>query len=611
MQVVDRPSEGALVVDPDTGTFTYTPPEESVGEDYDGSFTYQVLDNTGIDGVSDESNVATVTLAIEALQGPSIDSDIASMLTEENLVATEVQTPEFSKRFDRSLFTGNEDSDPDSFEWAVRLASADTDAGPDADTGLPDWLMFDAENLILSGTPADADTDDPELELEVVVRDNNGLESEPVSFTIHVVGVNQPPEFTVINLSTVPENSPGAEVGTLQASDPDSGDTLRYTVDDERFEVVGETLKLKNSESLDFEQESSISLAIEVIDNSGVNDSEVTDVLVTDENDAPVVDNALGEQELDADSVLVLSADTFTDQDNDALSFSVTSADGQPIPDFLVYDPVTTELSLGSAPDETVTEQLILTADDGQGGSAQMVFFVTVEAEPELDAAISTIDTSSDIEFVDIAADTNLQQTDDEDDSVLGNVFSESTQNLASEDSAETVSLLTAESIDRLFGMSLFKVSADNTSDFEPRVLSNNAISDFLESQRTDQSLQTSSLLGINVFDESVNLAALFGAASNQDTEMFASLSSDFEKRSEEIENQLSAARIAIGSSFTVTSGLSVGYFLYLLRGGAIMSSMLTSLPAWRFVDPLPILSNLQDSLDTDNESLQSMVSNK
>ena len=602
VQVVDPPSEGTLVVDPDTGTFTYTPPEESVGEDYDGLFTYQVLDNTGIEGVSDESNVATVTLAIEALQGPGIDADIASMLTEENLVATEVQTPEFSKTFNRALFTGNEDSDATSFTWEVRLA------GPDIESGLPDWLLFDAETLILNGTPADADTNDPELALEVVVRDNHGLQSEPVSFTINVVGVNQAPEFTDINLSPVPENSPGAEVGTLQASDPDSGDTLRYTVDDERFEIVGETLKLKNSESLDFEQESTIRFAIDVIDSSGANASETIDVLATDENDAPVVDNALGEQQLDANSVLVLSADTFTDQDNDVLSYSVTSADGEPIPDFLVYDPNTKELSLGSAPDETVTVQLILTADDGQGGVAQMVFFVTAEAEPELVAATLTTDTSSDIEFVRIAAGSKLQQTDDEVDSELGDEFSESAQGLVSQDSLETVALLTAESINRLFGMSLFEVSADDTNNFEAQVLSNNTISDFLESQRTDESLQSSSLLGINVFDESVNLAALFGAAMDRDTDMFSSLSSDFEKRSEEIENQLSAARIALGSSLTVTSGLSVGYFLYLLRGGAIMSSMLTSLPAWRFVDPLPILGNLQDSLDADNESLQSMV---
>jgi len=38
------------------------------------------------------------------------------------------------------------------------------------------------------------------------------------------------------------------------------------------------------------------------------------------------------------------------------------------------------------------------------------------------------------------------------------------------------------------------------------------------------------------------------------------------------------------------------------------MSSMLASLPAWRFVDPLPILGNLDGSQEKDEESLQSIV---
>ena len=587
------PLRGVLEYDAQIGTFTYAPPTDTnVGESLTEVFTYRVSD--GVFEV--ESDV--VTLEIAALMAPTINAELASTLTSES--ATEEL--EYRLEIPQSLFLGNEDSNAESFVFAVSSADPDVD--------FPGWLQFDADRLLLSGKPGDADTG--LVALEVVVTDNNGLESA-VSFTIDVQNINQSPNIDSIILLPVQENSEGAQAGTVQVSDPDRGDTLSVTVSDERFEVVDETLKLKDEVSLDYEQESTIRLAIEVVDNIGANVSETIDVLVTDENDAPVVDNALGEQELNADSVLVLSTDTFTDQDDDVLSFSLTSADGQPIPDFLMYDPVTTELSLGSAPDETVTEQLILTADDGQGGSVQMVFFVTVEAEPELEAAISTIDTSSDIEFVEIDADVDadLQQTDDEDDSVLGNVFAESVQSLLPEDSAETVALLTAESINRLFGMSLFEESTDDENDFEARMLRSTVISDFLESRQAEESSQITSLLGIDVFDESVNLAALFGAATDQDTQMFASLSSDFERRSQEIENQLSAARIAMGSSFTVTTGLSVGYFLYLLRGGAIMSSMLTSLPAWRFVDPLPILGNLQDSLDADNESLQSLVSKK
>ncbi len=64
-----------------------------------------------------------------------------------------------------------------------------------------------------------------------------------------------------------------------------------------------------------------------------------------------------------------------------------------------------------------------------------------------------------------------------------------------------------------------------------------------------------------------------------------------------------------IGSSLTVSAGLSVGYVVWLARSGIIMSSVLSSLPAWRFIDPLPVLSTLGAMADQeDDESLESMV---
>ncbi len=38
------------------------------------------------------------------------------------------------------------------------------------------------------------------------------------------------------------------------------------------------------------------------------------------------------------------------------------------------------------------------------------------------------------------------------------------------------------------------------------------------------------------------------------------------------------------------------------------MGSMLSSLPAWRLVDPLPVLGSLEGDFDDDDESLESLV---
>lgn len=35
---------------------------------------------------------------------------------------------------------------------------------------------------------------------------------------------------------------------------------------------------------------------------------------------------------------------------------------------------------------------------------------------------------------------------------------------------------------------------------------------------------------------------------------------------------------------------MSVGYVIWLIRGGALVGSMLSAMPAWQMIDPLPVL---------------------
>jgi hypothetical protein len=70
-------------------------------------------------------------------------------------------------------------------------------------------------------------------------------------------------------------------------------------------------------------------------------------------------------------------------------------------------------------------------------------------------------------------------------------------------------------------------------------------------------------------------------------------------------------AHTVLGGTTAMATGLSIGYVLWLLRGGLLLSSLLTSLPAWRFVDPLPVLAHVainSQTDTTDDESLETMV---
>ncbi len=85
-------------------------------------------------------------------------------------------------------------------------------------------------------------------------------------------------------------------------------------------------------------------------------------------------------------------------------------------------------------------------------------------------------------------------------------------------------------------------------------------------------------------------------------------LANQWDREEEESDSPLLKIDTTFGNSVGLSSGFTVGYMIWLLRGGTLMGSMLTSLPAWRLVDPLPVLAELDDDLDDDQESLESMV---
>ena len=196
---------------------------------------------------------------------------------------------------------------------------------------------------------------------------------------------------------------------------------------------------------------------------------------------------------------------------------------------------------------------------------------------------------------------------DEVDPTVSGVARSESVDSRLEEDGSEVVASLAVNNLISLLGNNSTNVN-------QAQVLRDNVISEQLTSQRSDLSRNLQSRAAADLFDQSINIAALFAEAQAQDPGMYASLTEDFEKRQRDGEETAAASRVVVGSSLALTTGFSVGYFLYLLRGGAIMASMMTSLPAWRFVDPLPILNSLDDlngADKSDKESLQTIVSGK
>ncbi|MEQ1865899.1 MAG: hypothetical protein ABL996_14775, partial [Micropepsaceae bacterium] len=105
--------------------------------------------------------------------------------------------------------------------------------------------------------------------------------------TINVANANEGPSDIGLSNTTVAENAAGAVVGALSTTDVDAGDSHSYSVSDNRFEVVGGQLKLKDGVSLDHEGEPSVSVTVTSTDASGASISETFSLTVSNANENP------------------------------------------------------------------------------------------------------------------------------------------------------------------------------------------------------------------------------------------------------------------------------------------------------------------------------------
>ncbi|MBX2855140.1 MAG: hypothetical protein KTR21_09135 [Rhodobacteraceae bacterium] len=77
------------------------------------------------------------------------------------------------------------------------------------------------------------------------------------------------PDGVALSAISLIENAPGAVIGTLSLIDDNAVGAPTFSVDDDRFEAVGDQLKLKSGVSVDFEAGPEIELTIEAVDARG------------------------------------------------------------------------------------------------------------------------------------------------------------------------------------------------------------------------------------------------------------------------------------------------------------------------------------------------------
>ena len=175
--------------------------------------------------------------------------------------------------------------------------------------------------------------------INVQVMDNgNPVEATETVLNITVNDVNETPGAASLTSSSVNENqASGTTVGSLNAVDPDTNDTLTYTFidtvsypDNSLFNIPNGTNSLQTAATFDFETQSNYSVKVRVTDNGNpsLHSDTVLSININNTNDAPtkpVLSNAnVDENQAVGTTVGTLST---TDQDtSDTHTFTLASS---------------------------------------------------------------------------------------------------------------------------------------------------------------------------------------------------------------------------------------------------------------------------------------------
>lgn len=351
-------TRGVVVINGD-GTLTYTPDANFSGPDL---ITYTISDGNG------GTSIATVALTI----------------TPGNDVPTTVGLPD---RFDTN-------SDPVNVSIDGAFDDIDGDTLTYTATGLPAGLTLDPNTGVISGTTASngsigGPNGDGIYPVTVTVSDGN---DSTVTTTFTWTISNIPPRAADDSYST---NEDAPIVLDVLTNDIDASPLVIVAADATNgTAVINADGTISFTPAPDFNGIATVTYTVS--DGLGGFSSAVATITVVPANDAPVAAALPSQTSVDAATVDVATAASFSDIDADMLTYDAVG-----LPSGLAIDPVTGRITGTIAADASQINggiyTVTVTARDPLGASASSVFTWTVGNPPPVaanDAASTTEDTA-------------------------------------------------------------------------------------------------------------------------------------------------------------------------------------------------------------------------
>jgi VCBS repeat-containing protein len=433
---------------------------------------------------------------------------------------------------------------------------------------------------------------------EFIVRDDgnteNGGTNSSSDATVFIFSVS------AVNDAPVAENdSFNAEEGAV-LSDTVINNDSDIDVDDSLLAALTTapehgSLELNDDGSFVYSHDGSEStidhFTYEISDGSLTDTAEVT-ITIIPVNDPPLA-GAAGPYTVVAGqpSEITLPNDLFVDADDgDTLSLQLLNPDGTPAPRWISLNENSMSIRATAPLDGLFIVRLIATDTGNQSAFTDVVLQVLPNSsEPQIGAALAAEQTGGSPPTSDNVA---LGSTDGSALSFTG--FANNPSNFEKQQPPP-------DTADLIFSV------PEVTADYEPLVelalQQHNQIRETQTDTAVIEPIQVETVQPLEALFQMDN--QLLGFSNNG---LSGQLDSSKQGMTETNNFSLQVTTGVTG----VSVGLSIGYIVWLLRGGVLISSVLTSLPAWRMIDPLPVLPSTDSGDDgNDDESLHDIVDSK
>jgi VCBS repeat-containing protein len=279
------------------------------------------------------------------------------------------------------------------FSLSVAQAFGDNDAGDvlvvsatlaNGDP-LPRWLSYDAAAKSFSGTPHEGDTGTISIRLTASDSGNRTLADV---FDVSIRNLNDTSPVVAAPLEAQAARQDAAFAYTLAAgsfTDADAGDALTYSATLSNgtplprwlsFDALHQTF----SGTPGKEDVGNVAIAVTARDLRGRTASSTFVLAIADINDPPRIAKIVEDQVLAQGQAVnvTIPAGMFVDREGDPLTVSLSLANGDPLPDWLSYDPATGRLTGTSGAHDVGITTVRVTGTDSQGLAASDEFEIVV-----------------------------------------------------------------------------------------------------------------------------------------------------------------------------------------------------------------------------------------